>query len=142
MVIRMKNFNILRVHWKIRLLEEGWGSRKTNIEGAISKKVGGLGQLVDLRGGGGGWGGLGKKEGMVSLGGGRGVDTPMHIMFRFLKILFQFKNLLIKSWFDVQTTQMSMFIWGCFFPVSIFKWIITRHCESKNRKNQKFKWDI
>ena len=140
MVIRMKNFNILRVHWKIRLLEEGWGSRKTNIEGAISKKGGGLGQLVDLRGGAGG--GLGKKEGMVFLSGGRGVDTPMHIMFRFLKILFQFKNLLIKSWFDVQTTQMSMFIWGCFFPVSIFKWIITRQCESKNRKNQKFKWDI
>ena len=141
MVIRMKNFNILRVHWKIRLLEEGWGSRKTNIEGAISKKGGGLGQLVDLRGGGGRWG-LGKKEGMVFLSGGRGVDAPVHIMFRFLKILFQFKNLLIKSWFDVQTTQMSMFIWGRFFPVSIFKWIITRQCESKNRKNQKFKWDI
>ena len=45
----------MRVHWKIRLLEEGWGSRKTNIEGAISKKGGGLGQLVDLRGGVGAW---------------------------------------------------------------------------------------
>ena len=31
MVLRMKNFNILEVHWKIRLL--GGGSRKTNIEG-------------------------------------------------------------------------------------------------------------
>ena len=139
MVIRMKNFNILRVYWKIRLLEEGWGSRKTNIEGAISKKGGGLGQLVDLRGGEvGAW----QKRGNGVFEWGEGVDTPMHIMFRFLKILFQFKNLLIKSWFDVQTTQMSMFIWGCFFPVSIFKWIITRQCESKNRKNQKFKWDI
>ena len=53
----------MRVHWKIRLLEEGWGSRKTNIEGAISKKVGGLGQLVDLRGGGAGLGGAWQKRG-------------------------------------------------------------------------------
>ena len=32
MVLRMKNFDILGVHWKIRLLG-GKGSRKTNIEG-------------------------------------------------------------------------------------------------------------
>ena len=77
MVIRMKNFNILRVHWKIRLLEEGWGSRKTNIEGAISKKGGGLGQLVDLRGGGevGAW----QKRGNGVFEEG-GVDTLMHTM--------------------------------------------------------------
>ena len=28
----------------------------------------------------------------------------------FLKILFQFKNLLYKSWLDVPTTQISIFI--------------------------------
>ena len=32
MVLRMKNFNILGVHWKIRLLIGGGGSQKTNIE--------------------------------------------------------------------------------------------------------------
>ena len=57
MVLRMKNFNILRVHWKMRLLGVG-GSRKTNIEGGLPKKEG-LGQFVDFREG----GGLGKKEG-------------------------------------------------------------------------------
>ena len=42
MVLRMKNFNILEVHWKIQLF--GGGSlRKTNIEQ-------GLGQFADLRG--------------------------------------------------------------------------------------------
>ena len=38
-------------------------------------------QFADLRGGGGGGeGGLGKKEGVVFL---RGVDTPMHTMIYF-----------------------------------------------------------
>ena len=32
-MLRMKNFNILGVHWKIRLLREGGGSQKTNTEG-------------------------------------------------------------------------------------------------------------
>ena len=43
MVLRMKNFNILGVHWKIRLLGVG-GSRKTNVEGGLPKK----GALVSL----------------------------------------------------------------------------------------------
>ena len=41
MVLRMKNFNILRVHWKIQLLGRGGGrggSQKTNIEGGLPKK--------------------------------------------------------------------------------------------------------
>ena len=49
MVLRLKNLNILGVHWKIRLL--GGGSQKTNIEGGLPKK-GGFGQFVDLREGG------------------------------------------------------------------------------------------
>ena len=47
--------------------------------------------------------------------------------FTFSKISFQFKNLVIKSWFDVPTTQMFIFIiwkhwsftWRYFFPVSV-----------------------
>ena len=53
MGLRVKNFNILGVHWK------------TKIEGALPKK-GGLGQFADLRG----EGGLGKKEGVLFLRGG------------------------------------------------------------------------
>ena len=34
----MNNFNILEVHWKIRLL--GGGSRKADIEGELTKKGG------------------------------------------------------------------------------------------------------
>ena len=39
MVLRMKNFDILGVHWKIWLLEVG--SQKTNIEGGLPKRGGG-----------------------------------------------------------------------------------------------------
>ena len=39
MVLRMKNFNILAVYWKIWLLGGG-GSRKTNIEGILPKQGG------------------------------------------------------------------------------------------------------
>ena len=47
----MKNFNILVVYWKIWLLGEGKrGTRKTNIEGGLPKKEGGLEQFADLRG--------------------------------------------------------------------------------------------
>ena len=38
MVLRMKNLNVFGVHWKIQLLEGD--SRKTNIEGGLSKKKG------------------------------------------------------------------------------------------------------
>ena len=40
MVLRMKNFDIFGVHWKIQLLGEG-GSRKTNKEERIAWKRGG-----------------------------------------------------------------------------------------------------
>ena len=56
MVLKMTNFNILGVHWKIQFL--GVGLRKTNIEGEIAWK-GGLGHFADLRGR------LGKKEEVV-----------------------------------------------------------------------------
>ena len=53
MGLKMKNLNILGVHWKIRLLRE-------------------RGEFADLRGG-----GLGKKEGRGVFDGGWGwVDTP------------------------------------------------------------------
>ena len=55
MVLRMKNFNIFKVHWKIRLLGGG-GSQKTIYRGDCVKR-GCLGHFVDLMGG------LGKKEG-------------------------------------------------------------------------------
>ena len=60
----IKNFNIVRVHRKIRVL--GRGFRKNQYIGGIAKK-GGLGQFADLRWGVGGW--LGKKEGVVFLRG-------------------------------------------------------------------------
>ena len=62
MVLRIKNFNILGVHWKIRLLG-GRCSRNTNAERELPKK-GGLDSLLNSRGG------LGKKEGGVFLRGG------------------------------------------------------------------------
>ena len=43
MGLRMKDFNIFGVHWKIRFLGGG-GSRKTNILGGLPKK-GGLDSL-------------------------------------------------------------------------------------------------
>ena len=55
MVLRIKNFNILGVHWKIRLFG-GRCSRNTNAERELPKK-GGLDSLLNSRGG------LGKKEG-------------------------------------------------------------------------------
>ena len=50
------------------------GVLKNQYIGELPKKGGGLGQFVDLRGG-----GLGKKEGVVFLRGG--VDTPMPTMY-------------------------------------------------------------
>ena len=45
MVLRMKNFNILGVHWKIRLLGGG-GIHKKLIERGLPKKGGGLDSLL------------------------------------------------------------------------------------------------
>ena len=74
MVLKMKNFNF----WGGSLKNPtfmGRGSRKTNLEGKLSKK-GGLGQFADLRGG-----DLARKRGrFFFIRGGGGVDTPMHTM--------------------------------------------------------------
>ena len=70
MVLRMTNFNIFGVHWKIWLLKEG--SRKTNKERGLPKKGGRLGQFADLKG-----------RAWQERGGGcfwAGVDTPIHTM--------------------------------------------------------------
>ena len=64
MLLGMKNFNILKVYWKIQLL--GGGSCKTTTEGGLSVK--GLGQFADLRGG----GGLARGGGVFFWGGGGG----------------------------------------------------------------------
>ena len=73
MVLRMKNVNILGVHWRIRLL--GGGSRKTHIEGRIAWKLkrGGTWTVCQFKGG--TWQ---ERGGSVFEGGG--VDTPMHTM--------------------------------------------------------------
>ena len=75
MGLRMKNFDILGVHWKIQLL--GGSSQKTDIEGGTAYKVG-LGKLADLRGG------LARKRGVVFLR--EGVDIPMHTMYIYIYI--------------------------------------------------------
>ena len=53
MELKMKNFNILDVHWG--------SSQKTDIEAELPKK-GGFGQFEDLRGG-----GLARKKGVMFL---------------------------------------------------------------------------
>ena len=50
MVLRIKNLNILGVHWKIQLIGGRGGSQKTNIEGGglpdlSSYKYGAVGKL-------------------------------------------------------------------------------------------------
>ena len=62
-MLRMKNFNILGVHWKIRLL--GGVTKNQYRAGDCQKKKGGLEQFANLRGG-----GLGKKEGWWCFWGG------------------------------------------------------------------------
>ena len=49
MGLRMKNFNIIVVHWKIRFLG-GWRGSQNRYTGWIAKK-GELGQFADLGGG-------------------------------------------------------------------------------------------
>ena len=73
MGLRMKNFNIMRVHWKIRILG---GFHKENIQGELALKGGEgggavLGEFADLRREGG-------LDGVLEWG---GVDTPMHAMY-------------------------------------------------------------
>ena len=61
----------------------GGGSRKTNIEGELPKKGGALKQFADLRGGEGAW----QERGGWCFWGE--VDTPMHIVYPFMRALFQ-----------------------------------------------------
>ena len=49
MGLRKENFNIMGVHWKIKFLGGGLGSRKTNVWGEIVKGRVELGQFADLR---------------------------------------------------------------------------------------------
>ena len=90
MRLRIKNFIIMGVHSKIRILV---GVTKNQYIGGDCLKRGALGQFADIRGG------LGEKEGVVLLGGGRGVDTPMHPMvvdnvMLFIK-LFWYKEVVV-----------------------------------------------
>ena len=57
--------------------------------------------------------------------------------FTFLKFLFQFKYPLVKSWFDVQVTQMSMFVLfvsaGVLFGGDFSLWVLLtcfRFCQT------------
>ena len=68
MVLTMKNFNILGIHWKIRLL--GGGLTKP-IENCL-KEGGGAWTVYRFKRG------LGKKEGGGVFEGG---DTPMHALY-------------------------------------------------------------
>ena len=75
MVLRTKNFNILRFHRRIRLWEDGgWGVTKnqTNTEGGLPKR-GKACTVSQFKGGRGTW-----KERGGGLGGGGGVDAPKH----------------------------------------------------------------
>ena len=71
MVLRIKNFSIFGVHWKILLLG---GVTKNQYTGGLPKK-GGLGEFVDSRGGGGG---LARKREWCFWG---RVDTPMPTIY-------------------------------------------------------------
>ena len=68
MVLRMKSFNILRVHWKIQLL--GRGFTKNQYRGGNCLKRGAW-TVSSFKGG------FARKRGMVFL---RGVDTLIHTM--------------------------------------------------------------
>ena len=79
MALRMKNFNIFRVHWKIRLLGEG--SRKINLEGGGLHKKGAWTVC---------WfkGGLGKKEGSGIFEGGLIPQCTLWVVKNLKKNLF------------------------------------------------------
>ena len=77
MVLGIKNFNILGVHWKIWLLVGGFSKNQYRV-GADGLKRGGLDSLP-IQGGGAG-GVLGKKESQGCFWGGGRFDTPMHTM--------------------------------------------------------------
>ena len=83
MGLRMKSCSIMRILWKIRFLG---GSRKTSIEGELSKRGRG-GQLADLRGG------LAKKRGGgggLFEGEGRGLIPQCTLWKKFSHIKFPF----------------------------------------------------
>ena len=74
MVLRMKNFDILGVHWKIQLLVGGGGGvhKKPIYRGDCWKGGGGLGQFDNLRGA---WQ---EKWGWYFWGGGEGWYPNVH----------------------------------------------------------------
>ena len=87
MGLRMKKFNILGIHWKIRL-SRGREFTKNwyRLWDCLKEGGGGLGQFANLRVG----SGVDKKEGDVF----EGVDTPMHTMSqecpkKLVKIFFR-----------------------------------------------------
>ena len=77
MGLRIKNFNIIGIHKKVRFL---WGILKNQYIGGLPKKWG-FGEFADLRGS------LAIKKGMVFL---RGVDTPIHTIYLSLSLLYVF----------------------------------------------------
>ena len=80
--LRMKNFNIMGVHWKIRCLGE-FIKNQSIYRGEYPKKWG-LGQLAELRGK--AW----PKRGVWCFWGGEGVDTPMYTMSKPATLLVRF----------------------------------------------------
>ena len=82
MVLRMKNFNILGFHWKIRLFDGGiivWGLPKNGRAWTVCR-------LKE--------GGLGKKKGKVFWGGG----LTLHAYYEMSNTLFKwFTNNLLKA---------------------------------------------
>ena len=89
MDLRMKNFNIMEVHWKIQLLE---GVHKKQIYRGELPKMGHW-TVCEFN-----WG-LGKKG---------GVDTPMHTMPRFLSWPTRPRKI-------TNFLQVALF-WKCFLP--------------------------
>ena len=70
MGLKIKNFGVLGVHWKIRLL--GGEFTKNRYRGGDCLKREGLGQFADLRGG------LARKRGWCFWWGGGGWHTDAH----------------------------------------------------------------
>ena len=125
-MLKMKNFNILGVHWKIQLWKGG--GRTTNIEGRDCLKGGGAWQQ---RGGGVFW---------------VGVDTPIHTMKLFIQSFPRYKVCLFSigsnpQLVDIEYPQgicspifvveeLSLKIQGqhiwykVFYPISCIDWIL------------------
>ena len=118
MVLRMKNFNIFGVHWKIQLL--GGVHEKPISRGDCLKREG-LEQLVDLREG------LGKKEGGGVFEGG-GLIPQCTLCTKKVVILRIFKSLSRQNeclsevfWFKLSKLELAVEMTMSFDMVSMFK---------------------